>query len=445
MRTVPARRKKLPSKDQLFNPLARKVLRKQIRTREAVFGALFIALLAAAGLWIAAQKNRFDPKERDVSFQTLVDSSVKESLYEAPLQRWHEPGAEPAAGQAPAADLGIFPSEIFDGGWRLDGRVETYDPDHLYEKIDGGAEQYLHFGFQRLHYASLAHGSDLLSLELYDQGSFQNALGIYSDQKEPDQKVERRGALERYTTPAGCIGRYDRYYFKIAGNSGSPDVLAKAVQVADALARLPTGAAAEPARPSAEPGESSAAAEPGESSTDAEPGEPSAADEAAGPQSLPEAASGAAAPTQANPQSPGNASEPLPMRVLTRGLGLTSDALEYTPTDAFQYDFASDFWFGRLPDADKTRYFLHEAGSPEEARTLVARLVDEQKNEYLVVEQSEKGAFLQHQFLKTWFAVRVRGAVVYGIDGAAGRDVAEAALGRLDEGLSRETKASSAP
>ena len=168
MVSPPVRRKRLPRKDQLFNPLARKVLRKRIGWGEAAFGAVFVVFLAGAGLWIAAQKNRFDPRERDISYQALVDSSVKSGLYEAPLKRWHESDSESGGGAAAAEELGVLPRDVLNDGWRLDRPVETYDSSNLYEKIDGGAEQYLHFGFQRLHYATLSHGQDALTIELYE-------------------------------------------------------------------------------------------------------------------------------------------------------------------------------------------------------------------------------------------------------------------------------------
>jgi hypothetical protein len=375
-----ARRKRPPPKDQVFNPLGRKVLRKGISTREAIFGALFLGLLVGVAVWIAAQRNRFDPKERDVGYQTLVDSSVEDKLYQAPLKRWQEPGSE-TSGPGPAVDTGIFPAEILADGWQLDGRVESFDPNNVYEKIDGAAEEYLRFGFQQLLYLTLVRGQDLVTIELYDQGNFQNALGVYSEQKDANQTVETLGKIELYTTPAGVIGRYDRYYFKMSGNSGNEAVLTKARAVATLLEQLPTA----------------------------------------------------------------TASEPLALRVFKARLGIAPDAMEYAKTDAFQFDFASDFWFARLPDSAEARYFVHEATSAVTARELYERLLEEQKNEYSVVEESSAGAMLAHEFLKTIFAIRIRGEVVYGIEGAADRDVATAALGRLEEGLSREGKAATAP
>src|SRR5688572_28955834 len=303
------RRKRPPPKDQVFNPLGRKVLRKGISTREAIFGALFLVLLVATGVWIAAQRDRFDPQERDVGFQTLVDSSVEDKLYQAPLKRWQESDTG-AGGPGPAVDTGVFPAEILGDGWQIDGRVESFDPNNVYEKINGAAEEYLRFGFQHLDYVTLVRGQDLITIELYDQGNFQNALGVYSEQKDASQAVENLGKIELYPTPAGVIGRYDRYYFKISGNSGNEAILTKARAVATLLERLPTAAA----------------------------------------------------------------SEPLALRVFKARLGIASDAMEYAKTDAFQFDFASDFWFARLPDSAEARYFVHEATSAVTADRKSTRL-----------------------------------------------------------------------
>lgn len=370
-----------PAAERLFNPLRRKVLRKRISSGEAAFGALFLVLLGGAGLWVAAQRNHFDPAERDLSTEALARSSVEDTLYRVPLQRWRDPGAAAGPEAAAAVDLGIFPAGFLADGWSVDGRVETYDPNDVYEKIDGAAELYLRYGFQRLHYVTIAHDADLVTVELYDQGTATNALGVYSEQREPDRAVERDGQLELYRTPAGCIGRYDRYYFKIAGNSGGPAVLAKAAQLAALIGTLPVEAVA----------------------------------------------------------------KPLPQRVLEQRLGFASDQLEYVKSDAFQFEFAADFWFARLPDAADARLFLHEDKDAAEAQALLRRIVQEQKNEYSVIEDSDRGALLQHEFLKTYFAIRLRGATVFGVEGAAGRPEAEAALSRLEEGLSLESKADPAP
>ena len=108
-------------------------------------------------------------------------------------------------------------------------------------------------------------------------------------------------------------------------------------------------------------------------------------------------------------------------------------------------DFASDFWFGRESGSGGARYFVHLDTSVDGARTLLGRLVAEQKNEYIALMEGGHEAILQHRFLHTFFAVRAHGSAVFGIDGAADRNAAEAALGRLEEGLNREIQAHPAP
>jgi len=355
------------STERLFTPLKRKLLRKRIPLSESLFGAAVLVVLVLAGLWVAGRKDRYDPAERDVSIEVLRENSVEDRLYRRPLKPWVEPGAAGAA--APAVDLGIFPQGLLDGGWTLDGRVETYDPSDVYEKIDGAAEQYLAFGFQALHYVTLAREDIYLTVELYDQGSFANTLGIFAAQRDASRAVERRGALYYYATPAGAVGGIGNYYFKIAGDSSGAAVTDKARQLVGLLARLPASAGAVPAG----------------------------------------------------------------YAILADGLGLSLDRIAYAKSDVFRYDFLSDFWFGVAGEGSEARYFVHQAADDEDAATLFDRLIEEQLFEYSVLERDEARALLRHEYLNTVFGLQRVGRLLVGVEGAEDRERAERCLQRLDE------------
>lgn len=364
------------ARERLHKPLKRRILRKRIPRVETIFGAVFLALLAAIGVWIADRKDRFDPAERDVSFAVLQKDSVEDTLYRAPLRRWVEPGSASAATPA-AIDLGLFPAGLLDGGWELDGRVETYDAENLYEKINGAAEQYLAFGFRQLHYVTLARDEGFLNVELYDQGSFGNALGLFAAQRDGDRAVQQQDQAYYYATPAGAVGGFRNYYFKIAGDSASQPIRSKAAELVGLLPRI----------------------------------------------------SGEAAKL------------PLPYAVLTGPLGLSLDRIAYARSDAFQYDFLSDFWFGRVgPDSD-ARYFLHEAGDAGEAGELFDRLVEEQLFDYEAVERGDDRVLLRHGYLNTIFALSRRGNLLYGVEGAESPERSREYLSRLDEVVAVEGQA----
>jgi hypothetical protein len=360
--------------ERVFRTLKPKLMRKRIPVAETAFGVVFLALLAIATGWILSQRDNFDPGERDVSFEVLQQSSVEDTLYRTPIKRWAEPGS--AGAVTAGINLGIFPDGLLDGGWELDGRVETYDPANLYEKINGAAEQYLAFGFRELHYATLARDDSFLTVELYDQGGFGNALGIFAAQRDTSKEVLRQGPIYYYPTPAGAVGGYENYYFKIAGDSTSAAITGKSKELIGLLALVPT--------------------------------------------------------------TTGGA--PFAYAVFTKTLGLGLDRIAYQRSDVFQFEFLSDFWFGAVGGGSEARYFIHEAADANAARSLFSKLVDEQVLDYAVLERGEDRAVLQHEYLKTVFAVRQRGNLIIGVDGAESSERSHEFLRRLDEVTQLETE-----
>ncbi len=362
------------ARERLLTPHKRKVLRKRITLAETLFGAGFVVLVALATVWVGAQGDNFDPADRDVDIDVLRDQSVAETLYTPPLKRWSDPAVVAAQAGAPAPDLGFFPSSILADGWALDGRVESYDESNVYEKIDGAAEQYRTFGFRVLHYVTLARDRRFLNVEIYDQGAFQNVLGVFAAQRAPGREVKRRGEIFYYETPVGIIGGYRNLYFKAAGSEADPAVVEKAVSLLDAIPRMETSSS----RP------------------------------------------------------------PRAFEVLTAKLDVPFDGLEYQRENVFHYDFLGDFWFGAVGGGGDARYFIHEAAEPAEAAALFERLTEEHLREHAPVEEAGDRALMQHRFLKTYFALERRGAYLYGVDGAAERSAAAGALGRLEEALGVE-------
>ena len=365
----------MPRPDRVFNRQARRVLRKKISLAETVFGASFLVVLVLSTWWVLAQKDNFDPADRDVSYETLEKESTGEVLYETPLKLWVEPGRPGAP--APAIDTGIFPPTIVGEGWSLDGRVQAFDPSNVYEKINGAAEQYIAFGFRKLHCATLTDGTRSIAIELYDQGSFANVLGIFAAQGGSDRDVQSSGDMFYYRTSVGMIGGYGPYYFKIVGDEAAAPVVAKAARILETMAGLP------------------------------------AAENAA----------------------------PLAYSVLTKELGLALKDLAYERENVFQYDFLSDFWFGKVPGQTDATYFMHEEADASAASLIYEKFRKEQARDHAVLDQSDDRVLMQHGFLKTIFALQREGAILMGVDGAATREAAVGSLEKLREAVRRERQA----
>ena len=139
-----------------------------------------------------------DPGERDISMEVMIAQQIEDHLWEPPLERWVEPGSRSAGGGAPAMDLGIFPAETIANGWDPTSRVEVFDGTDVYKKINGQETQYKAYGFQFLHFFAIENAEAGLevNIELYDMGSFQNALGIFAAQRSSGSEVQRKGVRQ---------------------------------------------------------------------------------------------------------------------------------------------------------------------------------------------------------------------------------------------------------
>ena len=361
----------------LFHQRGPEVGRKEIPVGEVLFGVFFVLFLIALAVWFASKKDDFRPEDRDISMALLAEGAVRDTLYRAPVKRWVDPAA--AASGGAAAALGIFPGEILAGDWRPASRVQRFNRETLYEKIDGAAEQYFQYGFVELHFLSIEQSQSGLALmiEVYDMGSFQNALGIFAAQRDAEQAVSDRGPARYYPTGAGAIGILGGFYLKMSGNSEAPAVQEKALQIVDLLSGAKSG----------------------------------------------------------------SAQTPHAFRVLADLLGVPFDAIAYERSDVFQYDFAKDFWFGRPDKASEQCYYLHEAASEEEAQALFDQLLENHRYDYEVLEVSRGEALLQHQFLETFMSLNRRGTLVFGIDNAPDQDALGASLDTLTEALSHDEDA----
>jgi len=77
----------------------------------------------------------------------------------------------------------LLPDESILEGWTVADGPTAYRPEDLYDYLNGGAERYLSYGFERLlHVRYQVEGDDEsgIDLDLYDMGSELGAFGIYS-------------------------------------------------------------------------------------------------------------------------------------------------------------------------------------------------------------------------------------------------------------------------
>ena len=104
------------------------------------------------------------------------------------------------------------------------GSSQTYNPDNLYQYIDGGADLYLLYDFKTLLHQDFKSGATELTADIYEMSKPEDAFGIYASERSPSYKFLAIGA-EAYRDKGILNFVEDRYYIKLSGNGANADAL----------------------------------------------------------------------------------------------------------------------------------------------------------------------------------------------------------------------------
>jgi len=98
-------------------------------------------------------------------------------------------------------------------GWKISGKDRVYNRKNLYEYIDGGAELYLSYDFNKvINRIYSAPGQPDILLDLFDMGSSQDSYGVFSHGREIVEYTFGQGS--QYTSGLLLFWK-DRYFVSI--------------------------------------------------------------------------------------------------------------------------------------------------------------------------------------------------------------------------------------
>ena len=120
--------------------------------------------------------------------------------------------------------LRSFATDPLPNGVTREEAASFYKPDTLYEYIDGGADVYLLYDFQRLLHQTFRTPGGELTADIYDLGKPENAFGIYSAERSPRYKFVTLG-VEGYRSEGILNFVQDRYYVKLAASGAAATAL----------------------------------------------------------------------------------------------------------------------------------------------------------------------------------------------------------------------------
>jgi hypothetical protein len=105
-------------------------------------------------------------------------------------------------------------------GWKPIGEMTTYQPDNLWEYINGAAGLFIDYGFEFLQVKEFARDSTKVTIDVYDMGSALQAFGIYVSERSPQFTPLSFGTEAVLFPPSQALMLKDKYYFKIYAFEG---------------------------------------------------------------------------------------------------------------------------------------------------------------------------------------------------------------------------------
>jgi hypothetical protein len=116
-----------------------------------------------------------------------------------------------AAAGAAGPDCSVVP------GWTQKGPARSYVADNLFEYMDGNAEGYLIYGFQKMQGVTCEKDGDTLVIDISEMADPDSAYGIFAsnrDSQQPTLPIGMAGQIQ----PRRAIFVKDKYFVEIAAN-----------------------------------------------------------------------------------------------------------------------------------------------------------------------------------------------------------------------------------
>jgi len=117
----------------------------------------------------------------------------------------------PGVAAADLLDCGLVP------GWQQAGAARRFEPENLFEYMDGNAEGYLIYGFVRLQGITCKAGGDSLVIDVSEMTDADSAYGILTANLDPRWPVERIG-MGGQIQPRRALFAKDKYYVELAAD-----------------------------------------------------------------------------------------------------------------------------------------------------------------------------------------------------------------------------------
>lgn len=135
----------------------------------------------------------------------------------------------------------LLPTLSCGSGWRIEGKPSYYDRDTLSERINGEAELYFPYGFDRMvaaRYTPDKNSAAGMDVEIYRMGSLLDAFGMYANYRQKEGRAFPLGAGSNLSGSQLFLYQ-GRYFVHIQTTGSSPDPAALGACGTAVTSRLP--------------------------------------------------------------------------------------------------------------------------------------------------------------------------------------------------------------
>jgi hypothetical protein len=141
----------------------------------------------------------------------------------------------------------LLPKDAESQGWQAASSPQFFEPQNLWEYINGQAEMYIDYGFQlvvTLEYRSM-DGARSMAIEIFQMKNPNHAFGIYAAERSPDDRFINMGA-QGYLSENVLNFWKGLYYVKLTSFQMSPDTKEILMMLAGVIAAKIKGTYSEP-------------------------------------------------------------------------------------------------------------------------------------------------------------------------------------------------------
>jgi hypothetical protein len=133
------------------------------------------------------------------------------------------------------------PKEIHAGlpeikDWKISPKIEVFNSDNLYERINGAAPLFFENNFREMTSMVYTHGDDYITVQAYRHASGEDAFGMYASERSSDMTFYSGIGGEAQGDDYGLFFFSGSIYVKMSSNSHSEEITKVFKEIAKGLA-----------------------------------------------------------------------------------------------------------------------------------------------------------------------------------------------------------------